>query len=43
LLAEDGRRAQACEILRASRGRATSAGGDTLEAQLRELEPTVCR
>jgi tetratricopeptide (TPR) repeat protein len=43
LLAEDGRRAQACEILRSSRGRATSAGGDTLEARLRELEPTVCR
>jgi tetratricopeptide (TPR) repeat protein len=43
LLAEDGRRAQACEILRASRGRATSAGGDTLEGRLRELEPTVCR
>ena len=43
LLAEDGRRAQACELLRASRGRATSAGGDTLEARLRDLEPTVCR
>ena len=43
LLAEDGRRAQACELLRASRGRATSAGGDTLEAQLRDLEPSVCR
>ncbi|HEY3185982.1 MAG TPA: tetratricopeptide repeat protein, partial [Solirubrobacteraceae bacterium] len=43
LLTEDGRRAQACELLRASRGRATSAGGDTLEARLRDLEPTVCR
>ena len=43
LLAEDGQKAQACELLRAARGRATSAGGDQLEARLREMEPEVCR
>src|SRR5207249_4428252 len=43
LLAEDGQKAQACELLRAARGRATSAGGDQLEARLREMEPRVCR
>jgi tetratricopeptide (TPR) repeat protein len=43
LLREDGRRAQACEILRGARGRATSAGGDQIEARLRSLEPEVCR
>ncbi len=42
LLAEDGQKAQACELLRAARGRATSAGGDQLEARLREMEPRVC-
>jgi len=43
LLAEDGRRVQACELLRSSRGRATSAGGDQMETRLRQLEPDVCR
>ncbi len=43
LLAEDGQKAQACELLRAARGRATSAGGDQLEARLRAMEPRVCR
>jgi tetratricopeptide (TPR) repeat protein len=43
LLAEDGRRAQACELLHAARGRATSAGGDQMEARLRQMEPEVCR
>jgi len=43
LLAEDGQKAQACELLRAARGRATSAGGDQLEARLKEMEPEVCR
>jgi tetratricopeptide (TPR) repeat protein len=42
LLAADGRKAQACELVRAARGRATSAGGDQLEAQLRSMEPRVC-
>jgi tetratricopeptide (TPR) repeat protein len=43
LLAEAGRRPQACELLRAARGRATSVGGDQLEAQLRAMEPQVCQ
>jgi tetratricopeptide (TPR) repeat protein len=43
LLARDGQRARACEIIRSSRGRATSAGGDQLEARLRSLEPEVCK
>ena len=42
LLAEQGRKAEACTLLRASRGRATSAGGDQLEARLRQLEPELC-
>src|SRR5438093_318475 len=43
LLAEDGQKAEACELLRAARGRATSAGGDQLEARLRGMEPRVCQ
>ncbi len=43
LLAEAGRRPQACELLHAARGRATSVGGDQLEAQLRAMEPEVCQ
>src|SRR5207249_1004057 len=43
LLAEDGQKAEACELLHAARGRATSAGGDQLEARLREMEPRVCQ
>jgi hypothetical protein len=43
LLAADGRRAQACALIRGSRGRATSAGADVLEARLQAMEPEVCR
>jgi len=43
LLAQDGRRTQACELIRTSRGHATSAGADSLEARLRGMEPEVCR
>lgn len=43
LLAEDGRQREACEALRASFSRATSAGADQLEARLRSLEPELCR
>jgi tetratricopeptide (TPR) repeat protein len=43
LLAGAGRKEQACELLRAARGRATSVGGDQMEAQLRAMEPDVCR
>ena len=43
LLAEGGRRSQACAIVRTSRGRATSAGADSLEARLRGMESDVCR
>ena len=43
LLAGGGRRSQACDIVRTSRGRATSAGADSLEARLRGMESEVCR
>ena len=43
LLAQDGRRGQACQLIRTSRGHAKSAGADTLEARLRGMEPEVCR
>jgi TolA-binding protein len=43
LLAEEGRFADACEVLRLSRGRATSAGADALEARLRGMEASLCR
>ncbi len=43
LLAEDGKRGDACQLLRTSHGRATTAGADQLEARLRALEPEVCR
>ena len=43
LLAEDGHRSEACEVLRLSRGRATSVGADQLEARLRGMESDVCR
>jgi tetratricopeptide (TPR) repeat protein len=43
LLAEDGHRPEACEVLRLSRGRATSAGADQLEVRLRGMEGDVCR
>jgi tetratricopeptide (TPR) repeat protein len=43
LLVEDGRGDDACRLVRSSRGRATSAGADQLDARLRGLEPQVCR
>jgi tetratricopeptide (TPR) repeat protein len=43
LLAAAGRPADACAVLRASRGRSTSAGGDTLAKRLAAMEPEVCR
>ena len=43
LLAKDGKRGDACALLRASGGRSTSVGGDQLAARLRSLEPDVCR
>jgi tetratricopeptide (TPR) repeat protein len=43
LLAADGRKTDACDLLRSSRGRSTTAGGDSLATRLRDLEPQVCR
>lgn len=43
LLARSGRGTQACDVLRQSRGRSTSAGGDVLARRLAALEPDVCR
>ncbi len=43
ILAEAGRRDQACGVLRGARGRATTAGAEQLEARLRDMEPDVCR
>ncbi len=43
LLSGDGRRADACSLLRSSRGRSTTAGGDSLAKRLAALEPEVCR
>jgi tetratricopeptide (TPR) repeat protein len=43
LLAAEGRKHDACEIVRSSRGRATTAGADQLEARLRALDGEVCR
>jgi TolA-binding protein len=43
LLAEDGRRGEACEVLRGARGRATTAGADQLESRLHAMEPDICR
>jgi tetratricopeptide (TPR) repeat protein len=43
LLAGDGRRDDACQLLRSSHGRSTTAGGDALAARLRAMEPEVCR
>jgi tetratricopeptide (TPR) repeat protein len=42
LLAADGRRADACRLLRAARGRATTPGADRLEGQLSGLEAEIC-
>jgi tetratricopeptide (TPR) repeat protein len=43
VLAASGRHPEACEVLRSSRGRATSAGADQLDARLRSMEPGVCQ
>ena len=43
LLAGDGRKADACALLRSSRGRSTTAGGDSLAARLRGMESEVCQ
>src|SRR5262249_17655651 len=43
LLAGDGRRDDACQLLRSSGGRSTTAGGDALVARLRAMEPEVCK
>lgn len=43
LLAATGRRTDACNILRGSRGRATTAGGDAMAKRLGAMEPDVCR
>jgi tetratricopeptide (TPR) repeat protein len=43
LLTADGKTSDACQIVRTSRGRATTVGADQLDARLRSLEPTVCR
>lgn len=42
LLVASGQRATACELLRQSRGRATTTGGDALDARLRARESEVC-
>jgi tetratricopeptide (TPR) repeat protein len=43
LLASDGRKTDACNLLHSSRGRSTTAGGDSLANRLRELEPQICQ
>ncbi len=43
LLAGDGRRQDACNLVRSSRGRSTTAGGDALAKRLAGMEPEVCR
>ncbi len=43
LLAGNGRNQDACNLLRSSRGRSTTAGGDALAQRLRAMEPEVCR
>jgi tetratricopeptide (TPR) repeat protein len=43
LLASDGRKTDACNLLRSSRGRSTTTGGDSLANRLREMEPQICR
>jgi hypothetical protein len=42
LLKDTNRKAEACQILRSSRGRATSTGGDQIAKRLQALEPDVC-
>lgn len=43
LLKDTNRKVEACQILRSSRGRATSAGGDQIAKRLQAMEPEVCR
>jgi hypothetical protein len=43
VLAESGRRSDACDLIRSSRGRVTSAGANQIEARLRSMEPEVCK
>ena len=43
LLAADGRKTDACNLLRSSRGRSVTAGGDSLATRLHDLEPQVCQ
>ena len=43
VLADSGRRPEACQVLRTSRGRATSAGADQLDVRLRGMEAQVCQ
>ena len=43
LLRDDGRRAEACQLLHGSRGRATSTGADQLNSRLSGMESEVCR
>lgn len=43
LLRDGGMLPEACQVLRSSRGRASSAGGDQLAARLQAMAPEVCR
>jgi len=43
LLSGDGRRDDACNLLRSSRGRSTTTGGDSLAKRLAAMEPGVCK
>ena len=43
LLAADGKKSDACAIVRSSRGRATTVGADQLEARLRTLDAQICK
>jgi tetratricopeptide (TPR) repeat protein len=42
LLAGNGRKAEACQVLRSSLGRSTSTGGDVLAKRLAGMQPAVC-
>jgi tetratricopeptide (TPR) repeat protein len=42
LLSGEGRRSDACNLLRSSRGRSTTAGGDVLAKRLGAMEAEVC-
>ena len=43
LLSGDGRKGDACNLLRSSRGRSATAGGDVLAKRLGAMEPEVCK